>query len=236
MVNMPEQKVRFDELAELFHTFAADSAGIFQPWVLANVPDLSTVDGARAVDLGCGTGRFTGLLADRHAEVLGVDISAREIDIARAEHRRPGVRLEVRSLLDVTPGTDGVFDTVFTVTTLHHLRAYDVALPHLRSLVAPGGHLAIIDLVDPGPWRDRDWHVQRAFEDAEDSYRNRSRSAEVAADVLRLRLHPTWLEHAAANVPLPRAEFADRYRAAFPGATFTDLHDDITAIHWRAPA
>ncbi|MEN3361360.1 MAG: hypothetical protein V7637_5342 [Mycobacteriales bacterium] len=236
MVNVPEQKVHFDELAELWQTFAADTDCIFRPWVRATVPDLSTQDGSRAVDLGCGTGRFIELLADRHGEVLGVDISAREIELARAAHRRPGVRLEVRSLLAVTPATDGRFDTVFAVNTLFHLRAYDVVLPHLRSLVAPGGQLVIIDILDPGLWRDPDWHVQRAFEDAEDSYRNRSRSPDVAADLLRLRLHPAWLEHAVTNIPLPRVEFDSRYREAFPGASFTDLHDDITAIHWRAPS
>jgi SAM-dependent methyltransferase len=235
MADVPEQKVHFDELAELFRTFAADTDCILRPWVTATVPDLSGRPGSRAVDLGCGTGRFLDLLADRHQEVLGVDISAREVDLALAQHARPAVRLEVRSLLAVTPETDGRFDTVFAVNTVHHLRAYDVVLPHLRSLLAAGGDLVVIDLVDPGTWRDPDWHVRRAFQDAEDSYRNRSRDRDVAADLLRLRLHPNWLEHATTNIPLPRAEFDRRYRAAFPGATFTDLHDDITAVHWRAP-
>jgi hypothetical protein len=32
-----------------------------------------------------------------------------------------------------------------------------------------------IDIVDPGTWASRDWHIQEAFRDALDSYRNRSR-------------------------------------------------------------
>lgn len=236
MADGSEPKIPFDELAELFRTFAADTDGIYRSWVRDVVPDLSDRDGSRAVDLGCGSGRFLGLLADRHAEVLGVDIAAREIEMARVEHGRPRVRLEVRSLLDVTPATDGLFDTVFTVNTLHHLHAYDIALPHLRSLLAPGGHLVAVDLADPGSWHDLDWHIQRTFADAEESYRQRSRDRNVAADVLRLRLHPAWLEHATTNIPLSRSEFPDRYRATFPGATFTDLHDDIIGVHWHAPA
>jgi SAM-dependent methyltransferase len=236
MADVPQQKVHFDELAELFRTFAADTDCILRPWVVENVPDLSGRDGSRAADLGCGTGRFLDLLADRHQQVYGVDISAREVEMAREAHGRPSVRLDVRSLLDVRPESDGLFDTVFTVNTVHHLRAYDVVLPHLRSLVAAGGHLIIIDLVDPGSWHDPDWHVHRAFLDAEDSYRNRSKDRDVAADLLRLRLHPNWLEHAATNVPLPRADWDQRYRTAFPGATFTDLHDDITAVHWTSPS
>jgi SAM-dependent methyltransferase len=236
MADGSEPKVPFDELAELFHTFAVDTDVIYRAWVTDVVPDLSDQDGSRAADLGCGSGRFLGLLADRHREVLGVDISAREIEMARAEHGRPGVRLEVRGLLDVTVATDGPFDTVFTVNTLHHLRAYDVALPHLRSLLVPGGHLVAVDLVDPGHWGDLDWHISRTFEDAEESYRRRSQDRNVAADIVRLRLHPAWLGRAAANAPLPRTEFHDRYRAIFPGATFTDLHDDIIGVHWHAPS
>jgi hypothetical protein len=70
------------------------------------------------------------------------------------------------------------------------LRDHDLALPHIRSLLATEGHAVIIDVIDPGTWTSRDWHVQEAFRDALDSYRNRSRGHTAAADVLRLRLHP----------------------------------------------
>jgi SAM-dependent methyltransferase len=231
-----QQKVYFDELAELFHTFAADTDCIYRRWVAEHVPDRSADPGSRAVDLGCGSGRFTGLLADRHGHVLGVDIAAREIAMAEREHARPNVRFETRSLLDVTPDTDGRFDLVFSVNTVHHLRAHDLALPHLRSLVAPGGRVVVIDIVDPGGWWSLDWHIAEAFADAEESYRRRSKDADVAADVLRLRLHPVWLEHSTSDIPLRRQEFHQRYSAVFPGAEFTDdLHKEVAAMSWRAP-
>jgi len=122
---------------------------IYRPWLTAAVPDLSTQPGSRAVDLGCGTGRFTALLADRHTDVLAVDIAARTLAIARATDPQPHVRFEHRSLLEVTPDLDGRFDTVLTVNTIHHLRAHHTVLPHLRSLLAPGGHLLAVDITDP---------------------------------------------------------------------------------------
>ena len=231
----PHQKPYFDALAELFQTFAADTDPIYRSWVDGAVPDLSDQVDSRAVDLGCGSGRFADLLADRHHEVLGVDIAAREIDMARAEHPRPNLTFEVCSLLDVTPSADGLFDTVFTVNTVHHLRAHDVVVPHLRSLLRPGGHLVLVDIVDPGEWRSLDWHIHEAFADAEESYRSRSRNPEIAADVLRLRLHPAWLEHVSTNVPLTPDEFHKQYEAVFPGIEFSTLHKEVVAAYWRAP-
>jgi 2-polyprenyl-3-methyl-5-hydroxy-6-metoxy-1,4-benzoquinol methylase len=229
-----DQTVYFDELAELFERFAADTDFIFRDWVEAHVPR----HGARAVDLGCGSGRFVDLLADRYDQVLAVDISAREIELAKAARPRPNITYQVRSLLDLDPDRDGRFDLVFSVNTIHHLRDHDRVLPHVKSLVAGGGQAVLMDIVDPnGRWGSRDWQIQEAFRDAEDSYRNRSRDHNVAADVLRLRLHPVWLEQATKDVPLTRPEFHAAYSAVFPGAEFTDdLHQVMAAMHWSSPA
>jgi 2-polyprenyl-3-methyl-5-hydroxy-6-metoxy-1,4-benzoquinol methylase len=233
---LPEQKAYFDELAELFHTFAGDTDGIYRGWLTETVPDRSDRTGSRACDLGCGSGRFTGLLAERYQHVLAVDLAEREIELARAGHGNlPGVRFDQRNLLDVTPEVDGRFDLVFSVNTVHHLRAHDIVLPHLAGLVAPGGDVVVVDIIDPGDWRSLDWHISEAFRDAEESYRARSQRSDIAAEVVRLRLHPSWLEHVTTNVPLRRAEFQRRYAVAFPGARFADLHHEVAAMHWSAP-
>jgi len=99
--------VYFDELAELFERFAADTDCIYRTWAQAAVPSR----GRRAVDLGCGSGRFAGMLSGRYDQVLAVDISAREVEMARVKHPYPNVDYQVRSLLDVTPETDAGADT-----------------------------------------------------------------------------------------------------------------------------
>jgi SAM-dependent methyltransferase len=228
-----DQTLHFDELAELLEKFAADTEGVYRDWVEAHVPP----EGPRAVDLGCGSGRFVGLLADRYDEVLAIDISARQIELAKAACTRPNVTYQARSLLDLDPKRDGLFDLAFSVNALHCLGDHDLALPHVKSLLADGGHAVIIDLVDPGAWASRDWHIQEAFRDALDSYRNRSRDHNTAADVLRLRLHPAWLEHVTTCIPLTRPLFHTAYNAVFPGAQFTDdLNSAVAAMHWTGPA
>jgi SAM-dependent methyltransferase len=232
MTTAHDQTVYFDELADLFERFAADTDCIYRVWAQAAVPRR----GGRAVDLGCGSGRFVSMLSGRYDQVLAVDISAREIEMARVRHPYPNVDYEVRSLLDVTPERDGLFDLVFSVNSIHHLRDHVRVLPHVRSLVAPGGHAVLIDIVDPGQWGSRDWHVSEAFRDAEESYRRRSRTPEAAADVLRLRLHPAWLEHVTTSIPLTRDDFHAVYGEVFPGAEFTDdLNHVVAAVCWQAP-
>jgi len=227
-----DQTVYFDALAELFERFAADTDPIYRPWIEAAVP----VQGDRAVDLGCGSGRFAGLLAARYNDVLAVDISRREIDLAEIKRHHPNVDYRVRSLLEVTPDEDDQFDLVLSVNTIHHLRDHARVLPHIKSLVAPDGHAVLIDIIDPGQWKSRDWHIAEAFRDAETSYRHRFRTADAAADVLRLRLHPSWLDHVLTNIPLTRDGFHHIYAANFPGATFTDNLDPVVAaMHWQAP-
>lgn len=220
--------IDYDELAELFATFAADTDGLYRPWLTEVVGT-----GERAVDLGCGSGRWTGLLLDRYAAVHGVDTSA--VEVAMAAERHPGALVEMRDLRDVTPARDGLFDLVFSVNTVHHLNDHDTVLPHLRSLVAPGGRVVVVDITDPGGWATLDYQVADAFRDAEESYRGRSRDYRVAARVLELHLHPVWLEHCLTDRPLTRADFRARYGAAFAGAAFRELHRVITGMHWQAP-
>lgn len=220
------QRRQDDELAELLAVFAADTDVLYRPWLEANLP----AAGSRAVDLGCGSGRWTGLLAGRYLDVLAVDTADREIDRARAAH--PSVTFEVRSPLDVTRHRDGLFDLVLTVNALHRLGDHHRALRHLRSLVAPGGTVIAIDLTDPGGWATLDFQIRDAFLDAEESYRHRSRDHRIAAKVLELRLHPLRLEQALSDGLLTRPAFRRHYAAAFPGAAFADLHHAVTAMRW----
>jgi trans-aconitate methyltransferase len=221
--------IDYDQLADLFAAFAADTDCLYRPW-LTEVAGT----GARAVDLGCGSGRWTGLLLDRYATAYGVDTSA--VEIAMAAERHPGARFEARDLRDVRPHSDGRYDLVLSVNTVHHLNDHDTVLPHLRSLVAPGGRAVVVDITDPGGWATLDYQVADAFRDAEESYRERSRDHRVAARVLELHLHPVWLEHCLTDRPLSRPDFRRRYGEAFPGADFRDLHRVITGMHWQAPA
>ena len=223
----------FDPLAELYERYAEINDEVYRPWLAAAVE--AAGPGDRAADLGCGSGRFSGLLAGAYGSVLAVDVSGRELELARARHAHDRVRYEQRSLLDVTPATDGTFDLVLSVNTIFHLRDHDRVLAHVRDLVAPGGWAVLVDIVSPpgarGPLRNR-WYGLR---DAVGTL-GRRRSVRDAWLVLRLRQHPAWMRHVATNRPLTRDGFHAAYSAAFPGAAFTDTIDPfVCAVRWRRP-
>ena len=224
----------FNPLAELYERYAEINDEVYRPHLRAALPAV----GERGVDLGCGSGRFTGLLAERCTEVLAVDIADREIDIARTKRAGRNIEYRQSSLLDVSAEKDGQFDVVLSVNTLFHLfrqHDADAVLEHVRSLVAPGGAAVIVDIVSPGP-RSVLWHRWWGVQDAARTWRRR-RSGADAWTVMKLRQHPVWMQHARTNHPLTRPEFHRRYGDAFPGARFTDTIDPfVCAVQWRYEA
>jgi trans-aconitate 2-methyltransferase len=93
------------------------------------------------VDLGCGPGNLTRLLAERwpEADVLGLDSSPEMI--ARAEV--PGVRFEVADLRDwaAVEGGESV-DVLVSNATLQWVPGHLDLLPRLVERVGPGGWFA----------------------------------------------------------------------------------------------
>jgi trans-aconitate 2-methyltransferase len=106
--------------------------------LLARVP-LSAP--ASIVDLGCGPGNATRLLAARwpEAALTGVDLSAEML----AEARRDGPDAEwvEADLADWAP--ERRFDLVYSNATLHWLAHHEVLLPRLMTFLRPGGVLAV---------------------------------------------------------------------------------------------
>ncbi len=106
--------------------------------LLARIPD---VDAHRVVDLGCGTGALTSMLADRwqHAVVVGVDASPEMLSRARRDH--PSLEWIAANIEDFEP--DGPVDVVFSNAALHWLDGHPGLFARLRRWLRPGGVLAV---------------------------------------------------------------------------------------------
>lgn len=111
--------------------------------LLARVP-LDPAQVRHVVDLGCGPGNSTELLAQRfvHAQVLGVDNSPAML--ATARQQLPQARFELDDIATWAPqaGTPAP-DLIFANASLQWVSAHEVLIPRLLSLLAPGGVLAI---------------------------------------------------------------------------------------------
>ncbi|MEQ1950346.1 trans-aconitate 2-methyltransferase [Mesorhizobium sp. CN2-181] len=95
----------------------------------------------RVVDIGCGPGNSTELLAERwpEAEVGGIDSSPDMIEKARK--RLPTLNFALADIAAWTP--DEPVDVLFANAVLQWLPDHDILLPKLLASLAPGGALAI---------------------------------------------------------------------------------------------
>ena len=102
----------------------------------------------RVLEIGCGEGAFTELIAPHAREVVAMEISA--VAAARARHRLarfPGVTIEAASFPNTIP--EGPFDVVVASDTLLYLPVPEIerGLSRLEAALAPNGALVAVDYV-----------------------------------------------------------------------------------------
>src|SRR5262245_55062984 len=90
------------------------------------------------LEVGIGTGRIAGPLADAGVGVIGIDIAAAML--ARLRSRRPEIPV-LRAAADRLPFTADTFDAVLFVHVLHLLPDAGAALGAARSVTRSGGVL-----------------------------------------------------------------------------------------------
>jgi SAM-dependent methyltransferase len=110
---------------------------------------------ARALDVGCGEGRFCRRLAAAGIAVAGLDPTPTLLAAARARDRRGTYLLGVAEAL---PFADLTFDLVVSYLTLIDIPDIDLAIREMARVLAPGGTLLIANLTNfSTPCADRGW-------------------------------------------------------------------------------
>ncbi len=160
-------------------------------WIAARVR------GMRVIDMACGEGYGSDVLAGTAAGVVGVDANPEAHDHARLRYRGANLRFE----RDLVESFSEPADAVVFLQTIEHLTDPGAALEHFRSLVGEGGTVFlstpnVLTLAPKGAARsDNPWHVHE-YRAEEFERLCRSRFADVRMHGLfharKLRLH----EHA----------------------------------------
>ncbi|MGW1077520.1 trans-aconitate 2-methyltransferase [Streptomyces sp. NPDC002537] len=142
--------------------------------LLARVPE-PPGGPARVVDLGCGPGNITALLADRwpDARIIGLDSSA-EMLAEAAAYASDRVDFARADLAEWTPA--GTYDLIFSSATFQWVPGHAKLFPAWVAALAPGGvlaftipgnftapsHVLLHSLCESPRWRDRLGGIYRA--------------------------------------------------------------------------
>ena len=113
------------------------------PAVMARFADdlvESVGPGDRVLDVACGTGIVARRAAARGATVVGVDVNAQMLDVARAAD--PAVEW-IEADATALPLADDAFDVVLCQQGLQFMPDPAAALAEMRRVLAPGGRLTV---------------------------------------------------------------------------------------------
>lgn len=180
----PKRIVRagYDQVADRYVEWIAEIQGDprsrFLDDLMARLPERPAV-----LDLGCGAGvPSTALLAERCA-VVGVDLSARQLELAR--ERVPGARFVQADMTTVEFPAES-FDAITAFYSIAHLPREQHAgmFRRIAAWLRPGGHLLAALGHGETDGVEADWLGAPMFFSSYDAPTNRRLLAEAGLDVL----------------------------------------------------
>jgi 2-polyprenyl-6-hydroxyphenyl methylase / 3-demethylubiquinone-9 3-methyltransferase len=107
--------------------------------------------GKAVLDLGCAGGFMAEALAQRGADVTGIDPAEGAINAARAHGRKAGLRIGYDvGAGEALPYADATFDAVVCVDVLEHVADLTMVLAQVARVLRPGG-LFLFDTINRNP-------------------------------------------------------------------------------------
>ena len=148
----PDSKRRY--VRRLFNTIAGRydlitrllSYGQDRRWKVRVAALSAAGPGTRVLDLACGTGDIAFALASRGAQVVGLDITHRMLQLARAKKRGP--HFVTGDMLALPFGNDA-FDVVTTGYGLRNVPDLSRAIAEAWRVLRPGGTFVSLDFNRP---------------------------------------------------------------------------------------
>lgn len=100
------------------------------------------VEGKRVLDIACGEGYGSNLLAKYAHQIIGVDIAEEAVQHARHHYQQKNMEFRVGSATDI-PLADGSVDVVVSFETIEHHTQHEEMMREIKRVLTPGGLLII---------------------------------------------------------------------------------------------
>jgi demethylmenaquinone methyltransferase/2-methoxy-6-polyprenyl-1,4-benzoquinol methylase len=154
-LDSPDRKARY--VRRLFSTIADRydfitvvlSYGQDRRWKRRLVSMAAIRPGLHALDLACGTGDITYALHDAGACSVGLDVTPRMIELARAKRPRGSQPAFLVGDMMTLPFADHTFDVVTTGYGIRNVPAIGPTLSEIARVLRPGGLLLSLDFDRP---------------------------------------------------------------------------------------
>lgn len=142
-----EMATDWDESAEAWIAEQGDAGDFSRQHVLdpAILPILRAGNFERALDVGCGEGRFCRVLRAEGIEPVGLDPTKALLEQAR--RRDPGGRY-VRASAEAMPFDDADFDLVISYIALVDIPDFRTAIAEMARVLQPGGTIIMANITD----------------------------------------------------------------------------------------
>jgi 2-polyprenyl-6-hydroxyphenyl methylase/3-demethylubiquinone-9 3-methyltransferase len=141
----PQEIAKFDSLAARWW----DPEGDFKPLHDINPARLNYIDRRaelaekRVLDVGCGGGILAESMAEKGADVCGIDMAQAPLAVAQIHSKRSGTAVDYRRATaeDMANNEAGTYDIVTCLEMLEHVPDPASVVEACARLVRPGGHV-----------------------------------------------------------------------------------------------
>lgn len=136
----------YNEFASQYAELVAhrEAAGVEnEPSLPRMLEIIGDVSGLTVLDAGCGEGYLSRILAERGANITGIDISPRLVEIARAKDIERKITYNVANLSQPLPEYQQHFDLIVSYLVLNDVYDYKGFITTLGTSLERGGRLVL---------------------------------------------------------------------------------------------